>query len=283
MSIRFSLAHLTVIDQTPPDVIRIAAETGYDAVGLRLLAVSETTPGYPLMSDARMLRETRQAIALTGIKVLDIEFVRITPGIDVASLEPVFAAGAELGARHILVAPYDPDLGRLANQLAEIAESAAQFGMTPVMEFFPWTPVSTLASARQVVEASADDRIGILVDTLHFDRSNSRLEDLQAMPASRLPYVHLCDAPVQATYSEEELLHAAREERLPPGQGAIELSRILEQLEAPVPLGLEVPMNAMRARLGAEAVARHVREVATQFLDEHALKLPRDSVVDVGR
>jgi hypothetical protein len=34
---------------------------------------------------------------------------------------------------------------------------------------------------------------GILVDVLHFDRSASTIEQLDAVPPPRLPFVHLCD------------------------------------------------------------------------------------------
>src|SRR5580692_11640592 len=108
-------------------MVRVAARTGYDPVGLRLIAVTDTTPGYPLMSDAAMMRATKAAMAETGVGVFDIEFVKIAPDIDVAALEPFLAAGAALGARHVITAPYDPDLGRLADRLAAIAELAAAY------------------------------------------------------------------------------------------------------------------------------------------------------------
>ena len=38
---RFSLAHLTVIRLAPPQVIEVAARTGYDIVGLRLVGGTE--------------------------------------------------------------------------------------------------------------------------------------------------------------------------------------------------------------------------------------------------
>ena len=101
----FSLAHLTVIGLPPPDMIRVAACTGYDCVGLRLIKVTPSTPGYSLMTDQPMMRATKAAMAETGLHVLDIELVRITPEIDVGALEPVLAAGAELGARHVITVP----------------------------------------------------------------------------------------------------------------------------------------------------------------------------------
>ena len=57
------------------------------------------------MNDAPMQRVTKAALAETGLKVRDIEFVKITPDLDVPALESFLTAGAELGARHIITAP----------------------------------------------------------------------------------------------------------------------------------------------------------------------------------
>lgn len=262
MSRIFSLAHLTVLAVPPPEMVRLAARTGYDRVGLRLIAVTETTPGYPLMEDPAMLRATRAALADSGVGVNDIEFVKITPELDVAALEPFLAAGAELGARHVITAPYDPDLARLAERLAAIADLARGYGIGAVLEFFPWTCVPGLGDAVAAVEAAAQPDIGILVDTLHFDRSGSRLDDLDRLPAARLPFLHLCDALVRPGYTTEELLHAGRAERLPPGEGQIDLAAIMRRMPPEIPVALEVPMQRLSAAEGPEAVARRVREAA---------------------
>ena len=67
------------------------------------------------MRDPKMMSATKSAMAETNVGVLDIELVQITPDIDVAGLEPFLAAGAELNARYVITAPYDPDLTRLAD------------------------------------------------------------------------------------------------------------------------------------------------------------------------
>jgi hypothetical protein len=74
-----SLAHLTVISLTPPQTVDVAARTGYRYVGLRLIAVTPDWPGYPIMNDKTMMRETKARLADTGIGVHDIEFVRFAP------------------------------------------------------------------------------------------------------------------------------------------------------------------------------------------------------------
>lgn len=251
-----SLAHLTVLDQAPPQMIRLAARVGYDRVGLRLIRVTDTSPGYPLHDDPALLRQTRQALDDTGISVNDIEFVRLTPTFDAQALRPFLDAGAALGARHVICAPYDPDLSRLAANLAAFQDLAQQVGLSCMLEFFPWTEVPDLRTANRVVDATGSDSLGVLVDTVHFNRSGSRLQDLAATPRHRLPFVHLCDALVHPPYTLDDLLHTGRAERLPPGEGQIDLAAFLRAIAPDTRLALEVPMTALSMQSGAEAVAK---------------------------
>jgi len=262
----FSIAHLTAIRLPPPQLIRLAQRTGYQSVGLRLIAVTDDSPGYPLMHDPALLRETKAAIAETGVGVLDIEFVKITPEIDVAALEPFVAAGAELGARYVITAPYDPDLTRLADRLGAISDLAGRHGLRAILEFFPWTEVACLGDAVSVVEATGRPDCGILVDTLHYARSASHAGQFAGVPASRFPFVHVCDAPAGSNFTREQLFHAGRVERLPPGEGGIDIRGILANLPPDIPIALEVPMTAMTAVEGEEAVARRVLTAAKRLL-----------------
>ena len=111
-------------------MVRVAARVGYRAVGLRLIAVTDASPGYPIMDDAVMMRETKAALADTGLRLSDIEFVKITPEIIVAELESFVAAGASLGAHHVITAPYDHDHSRLSDSLAGIANLAERYGLS---------------------------------------------------------------------------------------------------------------------------------------------------------
>lgn len=261
---RLSLAHLTAIDLPPPELIRTAADVGFDDVGLRLIRVTETSPGYPLMDDPAMMRATRAALRDTGIGVHDIEFVKIEPDTDIPSLDRFLDAGAELGAKEVITAPYDADLSRLADRLAALDERAVSYGLGVVLEFFPWTVVPTLEAALDVV-AAAGPRIGILPDSLHFDRSSSRIETLAALPPERLRFAHLCDATVHPPYSNDDLLHAGRAERLPPGLGGIDLAAFVRAMPPNLPLAIEVPMTQNAVDLGSAKVVSDVMR-ATQIL-----------------
>lgn len=260
-----SLAHLTAIDLPPPALIHTAATAGFDAVGLRLLRVTPTSPGYPLMDDPALLRATQDALRVTGLRVHDIEFVRLEPDTDPTDLCAFLDTGAALGASEVICAPYDPDLTRLADRLGALADLAAARGLGVSLEFFPWTVVPSLEAALRVVD-QAGPTAGILVDSLHFNRSTSRRETLTALPPHRLRLAHLCDAPVAPPYTQDALLHTARADRLPPGQGEIDLLDFLRALPADLPLGLEVPMAARTARDGSDSVIRDTLHATRDLL-----------------
>jgi sugar phosphate isomerase/epimerase len=257
MTRQISLAHLTAIDLTPPKLIDAAAEVGFDAVGLRLIQVTDTTPGYPLMHDAKMMAETKAALRENGLRVSDIEFVKVDPKTNVTTLIPFLDTGAELGALEVICAPYDSDLSRLAETLSLLSDLAQDRGLGVSLEFFPWTVVPDLTSAHRLVQMAGPD-VGILVDALHFDRSGSMYGELRDLPRDRLRLAHLCDATVQDAYSTEELLHTARVERLPPGEGQIDLVSLLAALPDDLPIGVEVPMVSLTRSQGLEAVLSRV-------------------------
>jgi sugar phosphate isomerase/epimerase len=247
-------------------MVRVATRTGYRAVGLRLIAVTGDSPGYPIMDDVLMMRETRAALADTGLRLSDIEFVKITPEINVAALESFIAAGASLGARHVITGPYDHDHARLSDNLAAIASLAGRYGLSALLEFFPWTTVPDLETAADIVGAASCPHVGILIDTLHFDRSDSSLSQIGSVPPHLLPMIHLCDAPAGRPTTTEELLHTARAERLPPGEGAIDIAPILTAMPGDIQIALEVPMQQMTLSESPEAIARRVHDAAVKFL-----------------
>ena len=73
----YSLAHLTLINCTPAELVYVAARAGYDAVSPRFITMN--VPGEfthrPL--DKAQVQATKTALATTGLKVLDIEIARI--------------------------------------------------------------------------------------------------------------------------------------------------------------------------------------------------------------
>ncbi len=61
-------------------------------------------PGEPDIDpiSTQTIRQTKQALAETGLKVFDIELVRIIRTIEPTEFVPAFEAGAELGASQVI-------------------------------------------------------------------------------------------------------------------------------------------------------------------------------------
>jgi len=86
------------------------------------------------------------------------------------------------------------------------------------------------------------------------------------VPAERLPFVHVADASAEKPTTTEGLIFTARAERLPPGEGGIDIPAIVSRMPAGIPVALEVPMDALTRAVGPEAVARRCREAAARVL-----------------
>lgn len=248
MEVKLSLAHLTCLTTPPPDLVSLAAEAGYDYASLRL---TEVTPGdaFPIIQDRAMLRETKARIASTGVGILDVELARLTPTAKPSDFLPMLDTAAELGARHLLTQAHDPDWERARDNYAALSELAASRGLTTDIEFLTWTRMATLNDAARLALESGRSNAGVMIDTLHFSRSNCDPADIAALPARLFHFIQIADAPALAPTTVEGLIHTAREARLMPGQGGLDLAAILRALPAGTPISIEIPNAALAARI----------------------------------
>ena len=236
-----SLASLTVLELSPPEMVEVAARAGYSHVGLRLVPATPEEHHFALVVDDDLRRRTMERLRDTGIRVLDVEILRLKPDTVVAGFEKTLAVGAEFGATELLVAGNDSDEQRLTENFARLCDLAAPYGLHPHLEFMPWTDARNLEQAVRIVEKADRGNGGVLVDAFHFDRSQSRLEDLARVAPSRLRYAQLCDVAGPRPTDMAEILRQARNERRFPGEGDCDLAGLLQCLPANIALSLEIP------------------------------------------
>jgi hypothetical protein len=86
--LRLSLAHLTVLDAHPLELIDAAAAGGFNSVGLRIVAPMPTDRIVPVIGDEALTRQIERKLADTGIDILDVEAIWLTTDIDVISYIP---------------------------------------------------------------------------------------------------------------------------------------------------------------------------------------------------
>jgi sugar phosphate isomerase/epimerase len=258
----YSLSYLSSHRCTPAEAIHIAAQTGYQFVGLRLWPNAPGAPQQHLLDQPAALRETLAAQKDTGVGVFDLEIIRINEQFDPHTWDALYDVGAQLQAKAILVAGDDPDETRLTENYARLCEVMKPYGMTADLEFMPWTEVKDAKSALRIVQnAGMPANAGILVDALHFGRSTTTLDDILAIPRQLLHYAQICDAQAGLNFSTEDMIHTARCERLLPGDGTINIQGLFAALPADLPISIEVvnfPREAhtQPADWAAECLAR---------------------------
>jgi sugar phosphate isomerase/epimerase len=262
----FSLAALTVLELAPPALVDVAAACGYQHVGIRLLPATPSGVAYPLMDDAASLKETLARLDATGVTVADLEVVALRPETEIKGFSAFFETGAQLGAKHILVAAYDPELNRFTDRFAAFCEAASPFGLSADLEFMPWTSVPDLKTARGIVEKVGKANAGVLVDALHFDRSGSSIADLGKIPAGRLHYWQLCDGPAERPATTEAMMLAARTERMFPGEGGIDLVALARAMPADITISIEVPTVELAKTMDAQARAQRALSAARRVI-----------------
>jgi len=261
-----SLAALTVLELTPPQMVDCAAEAGFGHISLRLLPATPAEPQYDIVGDTPLLREVERRLAATGVKVLDVEIFRLKPATRAGDYEAAMASAARLGASELLVAGNDPDEARLIDRFAAFCDLAASYGLGANLEFMPWTDAKDLRQAARIIERAERDNAGVLIDAFHLSRSRSRIEDIAMIAPSRLRFMQLCDVPAVIPPTMDAILAEARTERLFPGEGGVELLGLLRAVPREIPLSLEVPTHTLARTVGAAERARRLLAATKRVL-----------------
>ncbi len=263
----YSIAQLIALPYTPPQLVQLTADVGCGACGIRILPASPGGVHHPLASDKAMLRETQARMSATGVRVLDLEIIRIAPGFDVKTYGAFFEVGAALNARHILVAGDDADMARMTANFAALCDAAAPYGLTCDLEPMPWCPVASVSDAARIAGGADRPNGAVLVDALHFFRSASTLDDVKRLPRTRLNYAQMCDGKVPGPTTQEGLIHDARCERLLPGEGGFDLRALFAALPADLPVSIEIPSDTRAPKMGYEAWARAALAATKRVLE----------------
>lgn len=250
MSRMYSLAYLSATRCTPPEMVRVAAETGYSCVGMRLMPNAPGAPQQFLLGKPEVLRETVAVQKDTGVTVFDLEIVRISEQFDPHTWDALFDVGPALQAKAVLVAGDDTNEERLTANYARLCEVMRPYGLTADLEFMPWTAVPHAQAAMRIIRnAGNPSNAGILVDALHFGRSHTTLDDIRAIPRTLLHYAQICDAQAGLDFTTEQMIHTARSERLLPGEGTIDVQGLFDALPADLPISVEIVNHPREAKL----------------------------------
>ena len=252
-----SLAHLSLITCPPDQLVALAAEAGFGHVDLRLSPATPTDRVYGDDERMQLCRALLPLLRQTGMRVWDVEIIRITERTRPEDHLPLMEAAGLLGARRIKTVCDCEDPVLAAALLARLADLAAPFGLTVDLEYMIFSGVKSLCAALATVEAATRPNLQVLVDALHWMRAGDTVADIRAAPASRIGYVQLCDGPRQGSTGREALITEARTRRWPPGEGEFPLPALLEAMPSACPVSIEVPLPP------GEDLLQHARRLFT--------------------
>ena len=254
----YSLAHLTLIGVTPPELVYIAARAGYDAVSPRFIPMH--VPGEFTQSpvEKAQIQATKTALKTTGLKVLDVEIARLTEDVDPRNFVPALELGGELEAQRMIMSAWTKtrdDRNFLIDVYAETCDLAHPYGITVDLEFPTFSRLRTLDEALDIVRAADRPNGGILVDTLYLHLSRVDLAELLHIPSELFHFLHVSDCLPGIADTREGMIQLARDARLYPGEGWIDFKGIIERMP-PVDYSIELPNKARNKELGYEEHAR---------------------------
>ncbi|MBB6469099.1 sugar phosphate isomerase/epimerase [Aminobacter lissarensis] len=265
-----SLSYLTVTGASPVAHVSMAAEAGFDAVGLRLIPPLEGEAAWPMSVGSLMFRETKALLDDTGLNVLDVEMIKLERFADLTVHRAALEAATALGAKHIMCTSNNPDEGFTATQLGRLSELAREYDLRVHFEFMPWAKgASSLDQAARIVSTVGAANLHLMIDAIHFFRCGSDFSGLKSLPPKLFAYMQICDAPAQPPADAEGILEQGRFERLFPGEGGLDLHALLDALPAGIPLSVEAPKRHLWQHRGYVEVARQSLAATRDWIATH--------------
>ena len=136
---------------------------------------------------------------------------------------------------------------RIADDLSELADRAAQRNMRIAYEALGWSHVvSDYRDSWEAVRRANHPALGLCLDTFHIYSTQTEIDTIANIPGEKIFLVQIADAPKLSM----DPLSWSRHHRCFPGQGQLELDRFMERLRETGydgPLSLEIFNDQFRA------------------------------------
>jgi sugar phosphate isomerase/epimerase len=226
-------------------------------------------PNYALADNPQMLKQTKRALASTGLRVHDIELARVYEGVHPTKYLPAMEVAAELGAKAVLSSIWSGERDFCSEKFGEICDLAKPFGLTIDLEYVPIAAVANLAQAVDVLRAVNRSNAGLMIDMHHFHRARDDAADLDAVPREWFHFAQLCDAPAEIPSERAEMIRIMREARMYVGEGGIDVAGILAHIPHCV-YSIELPNKERHEEIGYAEHATRCLETLKAYLAEHS-------------
>ena len=210
--------------------LSLISKAGFSGVGLWMDEIQDYLKG----SNRKPVKELLENEGLTPVEMQLIRKWQYLKGSDqkqaFREARKFFVAFRELGiACPIVVLPSEEE-GKLKDGIRDfrrMCELAGEFGITVMLEFLGWAKqIKDVRIAGEIVNEADCANGGLLIDTFHFAKAGSTIEDLKQVPMEKVFLVHLNDVkPLPMGIKEQ-----SRGFRFFPGEGEAPLREIVRCL-----------------------------------------------------
>jgi sugar phosphate isomerase/epimerase len=201
------------------------------------------------------MREVKQALTDSGLRMLDILTFYLQPETDLDVMTQARAYGAELGARYAQLIGDDADWARMTDSFGRFCDIAAQYGLVAAIEAPVISrKVKSVPFARKLIADTGRSNAAIVLDPLQFFRSGDAV-DVLVQDARMFPYTQFNDGPLSGSRAE-------------PGRGSVPLRCILDALPPRLPLSVEWSAPA-DSTTSAKVWAARALASTRRFLDDY--------------
>lgn len=259
---KLGLAPLTLFRPPPLDLVKYAGEAEYDAVGFQLGL--QDMPVSPLADDAQFLKDAKDLLERWNLAVMEVSNIVFEPERTFDEGRVLIDFARQIGASIVQATVWDDEHDRVVERLIALADYAKSLDLGITIEYMPYSMCQGFHEAYSLVKASERSNVYVLLDTLHFSRSGGVIADLDRKEASSYSFIQLCDAK-SIVPAPGDLRYESVYDRLPLGEGALELGAILEKVPTNLPVSLEIPCQRLKDLPLVEQAREHLR-IAREFL-----------------
>ena len=210
-----------------------AAAAGFSGIGLHADDLPRT------VAAGVDVGEMQAVLRINGLEVVEIEFLAGWALGDSGSLAPTLAAveavAEAFGGRHVSAGEFRGDAGldsadaldAAAASLRANADRLARRGLLVAVEAFPWSALTNVGIATEVIRRAGAPNAGLMIDVWHFFNGGATLDQLIDLPGAGIAAVQLNDGPLV----HDDFLPHARAQRKLPGEGELDVVGLVRAVQ----------------------------------------------------
>ena len=245
--------------------LRIAKESGYDAIGLNAGSVSNRSGEYQRIrqsgtSDSEILHLLQES----GIRIGELEalvigndeqaqlFLQLAKTFSVSVIQTI-------GLFQVGKASNPLDIDSTVQWLKKFSEELRPTGTRIALEFIPTTPIPDVDTAQMIADRVSQPNVGICVDLWHIERGLG-MSELEKVRWENVFNVQISDgtlAPEEPDYIRDCIIN-----RRCLSEGQFRLGKFIEfftKIPSTTPIGIEVLSNSLDALTIDEKISSLIR------------------------